>query len=355
MANPAGIRAAWQEILESAQQVPGVRSVATVDTVPMRDGNNQVGYWTSADLPPPSEQPLALATSVTPDYLQVMGVPLMRGRFFNEQDRLGHETVVVIDDVLAQKAFGGEDPIGRQLWLPDLGSPFSSGDQASDAVRVVGVVGHVRYWGLAGDDQAQVRAQFYYPFAQVPEAFLARWSELTSIAVRTNAAPLSVLESLRGAVRGVTGDQVLYEVRTLEQLAAASLARQRFMMMVLGIFAALAMVLACIGIYGVLAYLTAQRVPEIGLRMALGASAQDVLGMVMRQSGVMISVGVGVGVAGGVVAARLLQSYVPGVHSIEPATFALMVGVLIVAALVASFVPARRASRVDPMSALRQQ
>jgi putative ABC transport system permease protein len=115
------------------------------------------------------------------------------------------------------------------------------------------------------------------------------------------------------------------------------------------------MVLACIGIYGVLAYLTGQRVPEIGLRMALGASAQDVLGMVMRQSGIMILAGVGVGVAGGVVAARLLQSYVPGVRSIEPATFALMVGVLIAAALVASFVPARRASRVDPMSALRQE
>ena len=355
MANPAGIRAAWQEILESARQVPGVQSVATVDTVPMREGNNQVGYWTSADLPAPSEQPLALATSVTPDYLQVMGIPLLQGRFFSEQDRLGNEIVVVIDDVLAQKAFGGEDPVGRRLWLPDLGSPFSSGTQASDAVRVVGVVGHVRYWGLAGDDQAQVRAQFYYPFAQVPDSFLARWSELTSIAVRTNAAPLSVLAPLRDAVRGVTGDQVLYEVRTLEQLAAASLARQRFMMMVLGIFSVLAMVLACIGIYGVLAYLTGQRVPEIGLRMALGASARDVLGMVMRQSGVMIFIGVGVGVVGGVVAARLLESYVPGVRSIEPATFALMVAVLIGAALVASFVPARRASRVDPMSALRQE
>jgi putative ABC transport system permease protein len=355
MANPAGIRAAWQEILESALQVPGVQSVATVDTVPMREGNNQVGYWTSADLPAPSEQPLALATSVTPDYLQVMGIPLLQGRFFSEQDRLGREIVVVIDDVLAQKAFGGEDPVGRRLWLPDLGSPFSSGTQASDAVRVVGVVGHVRYWGLAGDDQAQVRAQFYYPFAQVPDSFLARWSELTSIAVRTNSAPLSVLAPLRDAVRGVTGDQVLYDVRTLDQLAAASLARQRFMMMVLGMFSVLAMVLACIGIYGVLAYLTGQRVPEIGLRMALGASARDVLGMVMRQSGVMIFIGVGVGVVGGVVAARLLESYVPGVRSIEPATFALMVAVLIGAALVASFVPARRASRVDPMSALRQE
>ena len=127
MANPAGIRAAWKEILESARQVPGVRSVATVDTVPMREGNNQVGYWTSADLPAPSEQPLALATSVTPDYLQVMGIPLLQGRFFSEQDRLGNEIVVVIDDVLAQKAFGGEDPVGRRLWITGFGKPICFG------------------------------------------------------------------------------------------------------------------------------------------------------------------------------------------------------------------------------------
>jgi putative ABC transport system permease protein len=355
MSNPPGIRAAWQQILENAKEVPGVQAVATVDTVPMRDGNNQVSYWTSPDLPAPSELPLALATSVTPDYLRVMGIPLLKGRFVIEQDRLGTEPVTVIDDVMAQKVFGNEDPIGKRLWIPAQGSPFSSDAKAPDAVRVVGVVGHVRYWGLAGDDQAQVRAQFYYPFAQVPDALVGRWSELTSIAVRTATSPLNLLAPLRAAIRGVTGDQVLYEVRTLDQLAADSLARQRFLMLVLGIFAALAMVLACIGIYGVLAYLTSQRVPEIGLRMALGANALDVLRMVMRQSGIMIGAGVGVGVAGGLVAARLLQSYVPGVRSMEPGIFALMVLVLIMAALLASFVPARRASRVDPMSALRQE
>jgi predicted permease len=355
MRNTPAIRAAWQQILEEAKQVPGVQAIATVDTVPMRDGNNQVAYWTSPDLPAPGELPLALATSVTPDYLQVMGIPLLKGRFVNEQDRQGNDPVVVIDDVMAQKVFGREDPIGKRLWIPAAGSPFSSGAQAPDVVRVVGVVGHVRYWGLAGDDQAQVRAQFYYPFAQVADAAVGRWSELTSIAARTTASPLNLLAPLRTAIRGVTGDQVLYEVRTLDQLAADSLARQRFLMLLLGIFAALAMLLACIGIYGVLAYLTSQRVPEIGLRMALGANALDVLRMVMRQSGIMIGAGVGVGAVGGLVAARLLQIYVPGVRSMEPTIFALMVLVLIAAALLASFVPARRASRVDPMSALRQE
>jgi ABC-type antimicrobial peptide transport system permease subunit len=221
-------------------------------------------------------------------------------------------------------------------------------------VRVVGVVGHVRHWGLAGDDQAQVRDQLYYPFAQVPDPLLRRWSELMSIAIRTSVAPLSVVEPLRRAVRGATGDQVIYEVRTMEQLASGSLARQRFLLMLFGIFAGLALLLACIGIYGVLAYVTSQRVPEIGLRMALGATAPDVMRLVLGQSLRMIFAGVGVGVATAFAAARLLEKLVAGVRSTEPSTFAIMISVLVVAALFASFIPARRASRVDPMTALRQ-
>jgi len=359
LANPARIRAAWQDVVDHARRVPGVQSIATVDIVPMREGNNQIAYWNSPNIPPPAEQPLALASSAAPNYLEVMGIPLLKGRFFDDHDRLGSELVVVIDDVLAQRAFPGEDPIGKYLWLPDSSSPFSAGPTGPDAARVVGVVRHVRYWGLASDDQAKVRAQFYYPFAQVPDPLLRRWSELMSVAVRTKIPPMNVLEPLRAELRratgGAPGDQALYEVRTMEQLVSDSLARQRFLLLLFGIFAGLALLLACIGIYGVLAYLTGQRVPEFGVRMALGASAADVLRLVLRQSLGMILVGVAAGAAGALAAGRVLVRLVDGMRPAGLATFAITIPVLVVAALFASFVPARRASRVDPVSALRQE
>ncbi|HKT52515.1 MAG TPA: ABC transporter permease [Candidatus Angelobacter sp.] len=345
LANPAKTRSAWQQALDNARAIPGVQAVAMVDTVPMREGNNQIPYYTSAAKPPENEHRLVLANSVTPDYLNVMRIPLLRGRFFTDQDRSGSENVVVIDDVMAQQAFPGEDPIGKHIWL-DLGS---------DPARVVGVVGHVRYWGLAGDDQAKVRATLYYTFAQLPDKLVPRWSELMSIAVRTNVDPWTLVAPLRQAVRGTTGDQVLYEVRTLEQLAQSSLAQQRFLLLLFGLFAGIALLLASIGVYGVLAYLTSRRVPEIGVRMALGASTLDVLWLVLRQSLLMIAVGIAIGTAAALGAAGLLRRLVTGVQGTEPVAFVGMVCVLALAALLASFIPARRASRVDPMIALREE
>jgi predicted permease len=355
LADTGRIRPAWKDVLDRARHVPGVESVAVVDTVPLRDGNNQVAFWTTPSVTSPDQAPIALATSVTPEYFDVVGIPLLKGRFFDDRDRLGNEPVVVIDDVLARQAFGALEPIGQRLWIPSSNSPFSSGGAGADAVRVVGVVGHVRHWGLAGDDRAQVRAQFYYPFAQVPDALLRRWSELMSIAVRTNIAPLNIVEPLRKELRGATGDQALYGVQTMEQLVSDSLARQRFLLLLFGIFAGLALLLACIGIYGVLAYLTGQRVPEIGVRIALGARPADVMWMVLRQGLGMILAGIVVGVLGALAAGRLLQHMVEGMRPAEISTFAITIPVLVVAALFASFVPARRASRVDPMTALRQE
>jgi predicted permease len=343
--NPAGTRTAWQDVLDRARGVQGVRSVAMVDTVPMREGDNELGYWTAPPEPPREQKPLAQANSVTPDYLKVMDIPLRRGRFFNEHDRMGSEPVVVIDELLAQHAFGGQDPLGKRLWTNLVPNPL----------LVVGVVGHVRYWGLAGDDQAHVRDQFYYPFAQVPDSYLRRWSELMSIAVRTGVAPLSIVAALRRQLRGATGDQVLYELRTVEQLASQSLARQRFLLLLFGVFAALALSLACIGVYGVLAYLTSQRAPEIGVRMALGATAGEVMWLVLRQSLGIISAGVVVGVTGAVAAGTLLERLVEGMRPTGFPAFAITIPLLVVAALFASFLPARRASRVDPMAALRQE
>jgi putative ABC transport system permease protein len=347
LADPAKTRAAWKDVLTRARSVPGVQSVATVDTFPMRSGDNEQGYWTSADVPPTNRLPFALLTSVSPDYLNVMRIPLRRGRFFDDHDTLDSTPVIVIDDVLAQNAFGTQDPVGKRLWIPDMGTD-------GNVFEIVGVVGHVRHWGLAGDDQAKIRAQIYYPFAQLPDNFMHRWSELMSIAVRTEIPPLSVLASLRSELKGVAGDQVLYEVRTMEQLANESLAEQRFLLLLFGIFAGLALLLACIGIYGVLAYLTGQRVSEIGVRMALGATSGEVTRMVLRQSLGMILVGVGVGILAALGAARLLVHTVNGMQSTELSTFIITIPVLIVAALLASFGPARRASRIDPIAALRQ-
>jgi putative ABC transport system permease protein len=344
--SPEHIRTAWKDVVDRARRVPGVESVALADIIPMREGENSLDYWTTATPPPPNQVPFALASCVTPDYLQVMGISLREGRFFNEDDRIGSQPVVVIDENLAQHAFGSKRVVGKQIWIPAMGTgPF----------QIVGLVGHVRHWGLASDDQSRVRDQMYYPFAQVPDHLLHFFSSLMSVAVRTKISPLDVVQPLRQELRGTAGDQALYEVRTLEQLVSASLTRQRFLLLLFGIFAGLALLLACIGIYGVLAYLTSQRVPEIGVRMTLGATAQDVVRLILGQSLVMIFVGVGVGIVAALAAGRILNRLVEGMRPADVSTFAITIPVLVIAALFASFVPARRASRIDPVTALRQQ
>jgi predicted permease len=344
--NSARTRAAWDDILDRARRVPGVQAVAMVDTVPMRQGTNQIPYWTTPVAPPEDKQLFVLANSTSPDYLKVMGMTLRCGRYFNDQDRLGTQHVAVVDEVMAQQAFGGEEQaIGKHVWTT----------LESDPLTVVGVVNHVRHWGPAGDDEARVRAQLYYPFAQVPDLLVRRWSELMSIAVRTSVDPLSVVEPLRREVRGAASDQVMYQVRTMEQLASAALERQRFLLLLFGVFAGLALLLACIGIYGVLAYLTGRRTPEIGVRVALGASRGDVVWMVLRQSLGMTVSGAALGLVAAIGAGRVLQHLVEGMRPGGLLTFVSVAAVLLAAALGASFVPARRASRVDPMRALRQE
>jgi len=344
--NPAEARAAWEDILDRARRFPGVQSVALADVVPMRVGEDAVGYWATPSQPPPDQTPLALTSIVTPDYLKVMGISLRRGRFLNEQDRAGHEIAVVIDNNLAQRAFGESDPVGKPLWLQGM---------PSNPAKIVGVVGHVRHWGLAGDDQSRVRDQIYVSFYQLPDPLVSFLSSVMSITVRTSLAPLNVAEPLRRELRGPGSDQTLYDIHTMDDLASASLDRQRFLLWLFGIFAALALVLASIGIYGVLTYLTNQRVPEIGLRMALGASARNVIRLVLGQSFGMIVVGIGIGIFGALAGGRLLQHLVDGTRPVDLSTFAIMIPILLATALFASLIPARRASRVDPMSALRQE
>lgn len=344
LTDPEQTRAAWRQLLDSTRQMPGVRSVALTDIVPMREGINEVGYWTTEAPPPPDQMPLAVQSSVTPDYLKVMGIPLREGRFFTDDDRMGNNPVVVIDEVLARHAFRGQDPIGKRLWLQGIGP-----------AQVAGVVGHVRHWGLARDDQAQVRAQIYSPLAYLPDRLTRFFSSILSLAVRTDVTPLNIAEPLRQKLRGTAGDPVLYQIRTMEQLASASLARERFLVLLFGVFAGLALLLACVGIYGVMAYLTSQRIPEIGIRMALGANSRDIMRLVLKQSLGMILSGAGLGILAALAAGRLLLHLVDGMRATEPLTVAAMIAILFAAALLASFVPARRASRLNVVQALRSE
>lgn len=346
LTNPSQIRAAWQDVLDRSRRVPGIEFAALADIIPMREGENTLPYRATAAAVPPDRQPFALASCVTPGFLEVMRIPLLEGRFFDEHDRDGSAPVVVIDENLARHAFGSPHAVGKQLWLWDMGRA---------PVQIVGVVGHVRHWGLAGDDVSRVRDQLYYPFAQTPEPLLRFFSSVMSIAVRTKTPPVEMIEPLRFALRGPAGDQALYEPWTLEQLVAASLERQRFLLFLFGAFAAIALLLASLGIYGVLAYLTQRRIPEVGLRMALGATVGDVIGLVLRQCLRLVLVGLGAGVAVALAAAHFLQRSVEGVQSLHLATFAITIPILLAAALAAGFIPAVRASRVDPVTALRQE
>ena len=344
LSSPAHIRAGWQEILQRVSQTPGVRAAALSDLIPMGGEDEEIGYWTTSAPPPTKDMPLSIMNLVTPGYLRVMGIALRAGRFFTDQDRVGSEPVVVIDERMEKRAFGGHDAVGKRLSLQFIGR-----------ARVIGVVGHVRHWGLDADDQAAIREQIYLPFAWLPDEYLRMTAAAISLVVRTSGPPLNMVAAVRQQVRGLTRDQAIYEVRTMDQVVSGTLARQRFLLLLFGIFAALALLLACIGIYGVLAYLTGQRVPEIGVRMALGATTGSVLWMVLRQSLGMILAGVGLGLCGAIAAGRLLQHQVTGVEAADPSTFAIVLAVLMAAALFASYLPARRASRVNPVNALRQE
>jgi ABC-type antimicrobial peptide transport system permease subunit len=318
--------------------------VALTDIVPMRQSLDEVGYWTSDAQPATNEMPLALESIVTPDYLKVMGISLREGRFFTEEDRIGSNPVSVIDEVLARYAFKGQDPIGKRLSIQGVGP-----------TQIIGVVGHIRHWGLANDDQAKVRAEVYQPLAFLPDRMTGFFSSFLSITVRTDVAPLNIAEVLQGKLRSVPGTPVMYDISTMEQLAGATLAKERFLVLLFSVFAGLALLLACVGIYGVMAYLTSQRIPEIGIRMALGASPGNILQLVLKQSLGMVLVGAGVGIVAALATGRLLLHLVDGMQATEPLTIAVMIVLLVAAALLASFVPALRASRLNAVQALRSE
>jgi predicted permease len=286
----------------------------------------------------------AVFTIPTPDYLRVMGIPLLSGRFFTNRDTPTSPPVVVIDDVMATHLFPGQEAVGKQINLMMLGP-----------VQVVGVVRHVKQWGLDSDDTSTIRDQMYFPFLQVPDPFMPEVVAGVILSVRTSPDPLSVVSAVRAQVAGPTEDQPLYAVQTMEQVISGSLAERRFTMLLLIIFASTALVLAAVGIYGVMSYAVTRRTHELGVRMALGASRRTVLRLVLREGMVLAAIGTGVGLAAALGLTRFLASLLYGVRPADPPTLAAVALLLAGIALLACGVPAWRATRVDPMVALRYE
>jgi predicted permease len=295
----------------------------------------------------------ALLYATGPGYLKAMEIPLLRGRFIEPQDMHRGSHVVVIDDVLARTVFPQEDPLGKRISVADLSGDL--GPEVSVPMEIVGVVGHVSQWGLDRDMTARVRSELYLPLAQIPDQFMKGMASSSTFVVRTGVDPLAMLPAVRGAVLRSGNDQPVYGVQTMEQIVSASIADRRFSMLLLGIFAALALLLAAVGIYGVISYTVAQRTREIGIRMVLGAGQADVLKVVVTQAMLPVSAGLAIGLAASFGLTRLMAGMLYGVNAGDPVTFIGVALLLAAVALVATLVPARRAIRIAPVAALRHE
>ncbi len=351
-ASPMAIRAALRDFDAKIAATPGVEAEAlTWASFPMGSEDDDT-FWIEGRPKPASQNEgnWTLRYIVGPNYLSAMRIPLLAGRFFSERDDEHSEHVAIVDNVLAKKFFPDGDAIGHRI---DFGNPNGT----PDPYQIVGIVGHVKQWGLDTDDQNSLQAQSYFSFMQMSDGAMAMVPPGTGVVVRTNGRAPRLLDSIRHTSEQISKDEVISGVQTMDEIIEQSLAANRFAMMLLGAFAALALVLASIGLYGVIAYLVGQRTHEIGIRMALGAQRRDVLRWVLGQGAWMALVGVAIGLAAAAGLTRLLatQSLLFGVSGTDPLTFAGVAVVLMLVAMAACWIPARRAMRVDPIIALRYE
>jgi len=351
-ADPGTIRAALREFDSRLGAVPGVDSISlSWGAVPL-SGDDETLFWLEGQPKPTSmsEMSWALSYVVEADYLKLMGIPLRRGRFFTPQDDERAPRVAVVDEVFAAKYFGKEHPIGKHINLDDqAGMPGPA--------TIVGVVGHVKQWGLDTDDSQALRAQLYTPYMQLWDKAIALSVPGTGVLVHSDLPAQTVFDAMRRASSQMSSEQVIYGPETMEEIISSTLAARRFTMELLSVFALLALALASVGVYGVLSYLVGQRTREIGIRMALGAQRSDVLWAVLRQGATMALLGVGLGLLASLGLTQLLARYslLFGVSATDPSTFAAVAMLLTLVALLACWVPARRAMRVDPLVALRYE
>jgi putative ABC transport system permease protein len=317
--------------------VPGVTSAALGSQVPL-DGSSFVLSFLVAGRAPirESDQPSANIRSVTPDYFKVLGTPLLRGRAFSTDDRDGGPRVAIVNQAFVKKNFPNEEPLGKTV---NLGWSI---DGVRQGGMIVGVVGDMREDALSVDPDPAL----YLPYAQTPV-------EGITIAVRTAVPPASVAKQLGDAVHSIDQTLPLYGVKTMEERIAGSVDTQRFYATLLTLFAVVALVLAAIGLYSVIAYAVGQRTHELGIRVALGATGDRITAMVVREGIAMTMVGAIAGLLASVAAAKWLASLLFNVKSTDPLTFGGVVVVLGLVAALASYLPARRAARVDPLAAMR--
>ncbi len=343
-------RTAYQQLIERLRQIPGVQAADVTVMVPLARGSNTGPFLVGSQEPTYiTEAPRALYYWTGPDYLRTMEIPLLRGRFFTAEDTAKSEPVIVIDSVLANTYFPNRDPVGQTMTIPhwDRGP-----------ARVIGVVGHVQHYGLRAREQ-DIENQIYASLYQLPDnwAALPFYRELI-VAVRTPLDTATVMPAIKAAVYGADSDQTVYAVQTMQEIVAGSMSSQRFPMILLGGFALLALLLASVGIYGVISYSVTQRLHEIGVRMALGAEKQDIFRLVIGQGLRLALAGVAIGGVAALILTRLLSSFsnlLYGVGTSDPATFGTVAALLTGVALAACYIPARRATRVDPMVALRYE
>ena len=346
-ARPEGVRAAFREFDDKLASIPGVQAVSqTWGAIPLSGDDEQL-FWLEGQPKPTHENDMnwAIDYIVESDYLKAMGIPLLRGRFFTPQDNERSPHVVVVDEILAQKYFPNQDPIGKRLNLNLFKQP----------VEIVGVVGHVKQWGLDTDDQQSLRSDLYIPCMQMPDEFIAMTPSGSAVVMRSEGNSVGLLDSIRHISAQMSNQQVIFGAQTMDSLISDSLASRRFSMILLIVFAVLALLLASLGIYGVISYVVGQRAHEIGIRIALGAQPRDILRLILGRGGKLAGAGVAVGLAAALGLTRLMSSLLYGVGASDPLTFAGVAVLLTIVALAACYVPARRATKVDPVVALRYE
>ncbi|MFP5265233.1 MAG: ABC transporter permease [Blastocatellia bacterium] len=338
--DPMQQAAFFQRLLPQIENLPGVRSAGLTQALPMDKDTWEFSFTIDGrPLPLPSERPTAIYYAVSPSYFSAMGVPLLQGRDFGERDVAGAPGVIVVNEALARRFFPGEEVIGKHLTInfpPGFGEPTPQ--------EIIAVVGNVKHARL----DAEAMPQIYQPYPQHPFSMM-------SLVVRVNSDPTSLVPAIRSEIRSIDNNQPISNIRTMEQVLLTTVSQRRFSMTLLAVFAALALLLASVGIYGVMAYSVTQRTHEIGLRMALGAQQSDVFKLVVGQAVIITLIGVGIGLIGAFFLTRLMSSLLFAVSTADPVIFIAISLLLCTVAFLASYFPARKAMRVDPMIALRYE